>query len=597
MVFKRDMRQYIVLLNIMVCVLVGHCMPVLGQEKEEKILDETELKQLFWKDKETRYSYLFLQAACKRLENKPHDADSLLQRCLEIKPKVAEVYYMQGQLLAAQKKDTLALQKFEKAALLCPTNIHYQERVAQYYVGTGAYNKAINTYEHIYTTHHERSDVLYILAQLYQQQKDYDKVLSVIERMEQVEGKSAELTLTKMNIYETKGDKEKAYKTLKKLTKDYPLEVDYRVMLGNWMIQNNKQKKAYKIFAEAYHEEPNNISVLASLYDYYQLIGEKQKAEDLQNRMLLNKNTPVETKLALIKQVIAHNEEIKGDSTEVLNLFNKVIKNNPKDTDIALMEVAYMHLKKMPTDTIKTVLRHIIDVAPDVSEARLNLLQIILSQQNWKELIEVCQQGTQFTPNEMVYYFYLAWAYLQKGDQHKAIDALKRGISAINDKSDAGLVSEFFAMMGDLLHKQGDKTGAYAAYDKCLQWKSDNINCLNNYAYFLSQDAKRLDKAEQMSYKTIKAEPNNATYLDTYAWILFLQERYAEAKLYINQALRNDTDTVQSAVIIDHAGDIYAMTGQIDKALKYWKQALKMVDKNEQAWIERKIKQKKYIKK
>lgn len=100
-----------------------------------------------------------------------------------------------------------------------------------------------------------------------------------------------------------------------------------------------------------------------------------------------------------------------------------------------------------------------------------------------------------------------------------------------------------------------------------------------------------------MSYRTIKAEPSNATYLDTYAWILFLQERYTEAKLYIDQALQNDTDSLQSSVIIDHAGDIYAMNGQMQQALEYWTKALKLADKNDKAFIERKIKQKKYIKK
>ena len=112
-----------------------------------------------------------------------------------------------------------------------------------------------------------------------------------------------------------------------------------------------------------------------------------------------------------------------------------------------------------------------------------------------------------------------------------------------------------------------------AAYDSCLQWKDDNIPCLNNYAYYLSVKGRELQKAEQMSYKTVKEEPKNSTYLDTYAWILFMQERYAEAKIYIDQAISCDSDSVQSGVIIEHAGDIYAMNGDIDKAVEYWQKA------------------------
>ena len=115
---------------------------------------------------------------------------------------------------------------------------------------------------------------------------------------------------------------------------------------------------------------------------------------------------------------------------------------------------------------------------------------------------------------------------------------------------------------------------AYAAYDSALVYKPDNIGALNNYAYYLSVERKQLDKAEEMSYKTVKAEPKNATYLDTYAWILFEKGKYAEARIYIDQALQNGGD--QSSVVVEHCGDIYYKSGEPEKALEYWKQAEKL---------------------
>ena len=87
-------------------------------------------------------------------------------------------------------------------------------------------------------------------------------------------------------------------------------------------------------------------------------------------------------------------------------------------------------------------------------------------------------------------------------------------------------------------------------------WKGDNISCLNNYAYYLSERGERLTQAEEMSYKTIKAEPKNATYLDTYAWILFMEGRYSEAKIYIDQALQNLEESESNDVIKEHAEKI-----------------------------------------
>ena len=92
----------------------------------------------------------------------------------------------------------------------------------------------------------------------------------------------------------------------------------------------------------------------------------------------------------------------------------------------------------------------------------------------------------------------------------------------------------------------------------------------------MSVERKDLDKAEEMSYKTVKAEPTNNTYLDTYAWILFEKGKYVEARIYIDQALQNGGDA--SSVVVEHGGDIYFHNGELEKALEYWKKAEKLAD-------------------
>lgn len=97
--------------------------------------------------------------------------------------------------------------------------------------------------------------------------------------------------------------------------------------------------------------------------------------------------------------------------------------------------------------------------------------------------------------------------------------------------------------MGEIYSANDLKKEAYAAYDSCLQYDPGNIGTLNNYAYFLSVDGVDLDRAEKMSAKVIAAEPKNATYLDTYAWILYRLGRYADAKIYIDQTLKFVSDS------------------------------------------------------
>jgi tetratricopeptide (TPR) repeat protein len=192
----------------------------------------------------------------------------------------------------------------------------------------------------------------------------------------------------------------------------------------------------------------------------------------------------------------------------------------------------------------------------------------------------------------MAFYYYHGMAFYRQDNHDEALEAFRNGISVITQESSPEIVSTFYEVMGDLLHQKGLKHEAYAAYDSCLQWKPNNIGCLNNYAYYLSVEGEQLERAEQMSHKTITAEPTNATYLDTYAWILFMQKRYSESRIYIEQALQNDS--VHSSVITEHGGDIYFLCGDVDNAVRLWQEALEKDPANKV--LIRKIKRKKYIK-
>ena len=221
-----------------------------------------------------RYNYFFLEAV--RQQNAGHYAAAfdLLNRCLEIDSCAAEAYYMQARYFSELRKDSLALHYLETAALLRPDNDTYQEKVAQFYIGTGNFEKAIETYERLYAVQRDRSDVVNILVQLYKQQKDYDKMLDAINRLEQIEGESEQFALARMSVYELKGDAKNAYKTLKGLADSHPNDLSFSIMLGNWLMHNNKSKEAYKLFSQALESEPDNAYAQSSIYDYYRAVGQ-----------------------------------------------------------------------------------------------------------------------------------------------------------------------------------------------------------------------------------------------------------------------------------------------------------------------------------
>ena len=542
-----------------------------------------------------RYNSFFMESVVAAGAGRYASAYDLLRHCLEINPNAAEAYYLLSTYQTELKQDTLAMKSMEKAAELSPSNDTYQERLAQYCIDFKQYDKAIKVYENLAANRPDRTDVLEVLMQLYNQQKNYTDMLKTIGRLEKVEGTGEEITLAKVRAYELLGDKKNAYKALKNLSETYPNDNSYRVMLANWLMQNDKQKDAYGIYTSVLKDEPSNSYALSSLYDYYKAVGDNEKAKDVMSRVLANNKTDSNSKQAMIRQFIEENEHVGGDSTVVIDMLDKVTKQNPQDANIAELKVAYMSLKKMPKEVIDSAIVSLLNVAPDNAGARLQLIQNIWEQKNWEQIISVCKPALEYNPEEMAFYYFLGLAYFQKGDENLTLQTIQKGVLQVSDKSNKGMVSELYAIMGDILQKKGKMQQAFAAYDSCLQWKDDNIGCLNNYAYYLSEDGHNLQKAEQMSYKTIKAEPKNSTFLDTYAWILFMQDRFAEAKIYADQAVTNDTDSVQSAVILEHTGDIYACLGKVNDAVNFWKKAVK--SGGDSALLKRKIELKKYIKK
>jgi tetratricopeptide (TPR) repeat protein len=434
--------------------------------------------------------------------------------------------------------------------------------------------------------------LLELLFQLYNQQQDYKQAIGILNRLENINGKSERLSYAKSEMYSRMGDKKAALAEMKGLAERYPNDLNYLGMYGDMLMMNNETEQALDIYDRVLKEEPTNIRTQISMLNYYHEANDSVAAATTLKKLLLDPGVSTEQKAYLMRQEVTLNEEQGGDSVKVLNLFREILAQPQEDGDMGMLCAAYMNLKQMPHDSIAPVLLKVLDVEPDNAAARLQLVGYAWEQDDNDRVISLCQDARQYNPDEMAFYYYQGMAYYKKDDKEQALNTFQNGIGVINEDSSPAIVSDFYAIMGDLLHQKGMAKEAFEAYDSCLQWKDDNIMCMNNYAYYLSELNQQLDKAEEMSYKTIKAEPKNATYLDTYAWILFMQKRYAEAKIYIEQALQNDSDS--SAVITEHAGDIYMFNNEPDRAMELWQQALTSDPSNK--ILARKIKLKKYIK-
>ena len=523
-------------------------------------------------EKEARkFDYFFLEAVRMKEKGEYDAAFRLYRHCLDINPQSATVLYELAQFYMALGQEERGENSLKQAVKADESNFWYKQTLAAYYQGKQDLPKAIAAYEDMAEQFPARLEPWTSLSSLYAQTKDYAKAVAALNRIEELDGKSEQVSMMKVRLYLLMNEKDQAFNEVESLVKEYPYDMRYQTILGDVYLENNKPQEAYDTYQHILKEEPGYAPALLSLATYYKKIGKDSLYQAQLDTVLLNADVQSDTKMEIMRQMIMRNEQTTKDSTQIIGLFQKVLQRPQPNADLAMLCATYL-ISKHLDEQAKPVLRQVLTLDPENKPARLQLLSYAIRKNDLDEVIRVASPALQYTPDAMEFYYYLGLAYYQKKETDKALEVYQKGVKQVNAQSDKQIVSDFYAILGDIYNTKKLREKAYAAYDSSLVYNPDNIGALNNYAYYLSVDRVHLDKAEEMSYRTVKAEPDNGTYLDTYAWILFEKGKYTEARIYIDQAMKNGGDS--SSVVVEHCGDIYYMSGEKEKAVAYWKQAL-----------------------
>lgn len=520
-----------------------------------------------------KFNYYLLEAIRLKEKGEMDEAFDMYNHCLAIDSNSAVAQYELGKLymyLGQAEKGEALLVKAMKGE---PENYWYKETLAGYYQRKGEFEKGIEVIEQMVVQFPSRLEPLMALVDLYNRAKDYEKVIYTLDRLEKLDGKSEQISMEKFRMYLAMDNAEQAFAEIENLAKEYPYEMRYLTMLGDVYLENGKEEEAYAIFKQVQEKEPEYVPAMLSMASYYEKMGEDSLYRVQLDSLLLNRKVESTTKVNIMRQLIMRSERGSRDSTQIVGLFQSMLDQEQENADVAMLAAQYLLSKRMDEEA-KPVLRQVLDIDPENKPARLQLLSFAITKEDLDEVIRLCAPAVEYMPEALEFYYYWGIAHYQKKQHDEALEVFKKGVRQVGPDSDKGMASDFYSIMGDLYHLKKMNAEAYAAYDSALVYKPDNIGALNNYAYYLSVERKDLDKAEEMSYRTVKAEPTNSTYLDTYAWILFEKGKYAEARIYIDQAMQNGGD--KSSVVVEHCGDIYFHNGEPDRALEYWVQAEKV---------------------
>lgn len=540
--------------------------------------------------------YIFLEAQRQRFgQNDLASHFELLRHAHDIDPTNTAISNYLGQCMMLMDKPTQ--ERYEAGLELMRS--HCQSGEADYYENY-IYASLLQKYKNDSTSlgewkrmarmYPDKADVQFSLAESLVAAGDYRRAISTYDSLERSQGKMLTLTGRKLNVYVALRDTAGALAECRSLLATAPANVQYNLLISRVFstFQLNDSALSYIDRAQAY--DPDDGTIYLSRAQFYNTIGDSVNYDKQIYNALTSDNLDVESKLDVLLDYSRALIADKDSSERADRLFRVLIDEHPHEANIRELYSNYLYVRQ--------------DFKGAAEQISYALNQDPSNDANWRLLMACCLQcddyptaiqaganAIKYNPDNYELYLYIGSCYYQMEQYDNAMQVYEKALEKM-DTTEYEFRANIITGMGDIHYQRNDTARAFDCYDRALTIDPGNVGTMNNYAYFLSLAGTRLDKAEQMSAKTLQASPESSTYLDTYAWVLFRLTRYKDALTYIEKALANSKDA-PSEEMFSHYGDILFMNGKPEEALAQWETALKLNPDNE--LLQRKVKHKTYF--
>lgn len=523
------------------------------------------MREMKWQNN-ARY---FSQGLEKKLNGDFDGAAASFRAALAYNPDDAASMYELSDVLTRtnQPRVNEALSMIETAVQIDSTNKWYWLRLSKFYELNNDIESLISVYERMLRLDPNLIEVMAQLISIYVDRNEYSKALVLLDRFEQLQGISEPVVLQKAELFVQQKKYDEAIAEVKRLTDKYPSETRYLSMLANMYIQVNRDAEALATLEKVKQLNPDDPYVDVALLEYYEKNNDTDKAFDELVSAIRNSNLDLNTKQEIYDYwfkkdlpknrvndmarraaeafIEAYPEQSMGYGIMGSYYFNEA--DYEKSAELFSKAITHDSTSYFLWQQLLTV-NSMRGIAPD------QMLRLSLS-------------AMKFFPTQPIFFWYAGYAYIGMNNIDRAIETFEKGRRFVGDNR---MLSTFNMNIGDLYHQKNNRQKAYEAYDRAIAADPDNSLVLNNYAYFLALDSLNLDKAHLMAGHAVELQPANATYLDTYAWVCYVQGDYAAAKKLIEKAIKNDS---RQAVYYEHYGDILYKLGKIKKAVLNWKKA------------------------
>jgi tetratricopeptide (TPR) repeat protein len=513
------------------------------------------------------------------------------QRSAELNPENATVHYKIAEIFSkGSKQEDLvkAAASIENALSLEKKNKYFYILASTIYSGLNNFNQAEHALETMMSEVKGTDEYLYELAALYQYDHKADEAIRIYDKAENLLGINEVSSLQKQRLYLEKGRVADALKEGEKLIDAFPDEERFVLGFAEILAQYKQGAKAVA-YLEAYtNAHPDDANAKILLVKIYSSEGALQKSKELLNAIFDDASVSVGSKVMLLGAQVAALAQVREKNNSdpdseafVVVLFSKLRVSNPAESGVH--EVGgdlFLLLKKYAE--AEQEYRRAVELKSVSFEVWQNLVNLEAQQNEFDSLIVHTDEGLELFPNQAILYYFRGYAQLRKKHYREAVTSLE--LAKKMSVSNSVLASDIDGMLGDSYNSLQEYEKSDKAYEDALVINPDNDLVLNNYCYYLALRKENLEKAEKLSTRLVKNHPDNSTYLDTYSWVLYMREKYKEARKVIEKAISTGN---ANATLFEHYGDILFRLGKTDDAVQQWEKSKSLDNRN--ALIDKKI--------
>ncbi len=530
--------------------------------------DTVSEKDLKTERQELDFQFYFFEGNKQKMLGNMEQAGACFLKCLSIRPKSAAANYELAKILFMAEDYSNAINYAQKAYEADTDNKWYNALCISLTKALGDYKKASEMLEEMLQKHPDDYNSYLELTDLYLHLNKSEKALEILNRFEKQYGFTEALMVEKNRIHIRKKDFDSARKEVSKMIKQEPGNTSYQIIFADLYAEEGQYDKAYELYQDILKEDPDNGSVHFSLSEYYHRIGdEKQSFKELK-QAFDSEEVLADLKVQLLMSYLKINNPSQEDKEQVYELIDIMLSRYPENVQVHTL-YSDMLVKDKQYKAAQEELKWIVEKTPDKYAVWEQLLFVDNQLSDFENLYKNSVKMIEYFPNQSIAYFFAGLGGYQIAKYQESVEYLEAGADfALEDSS---LQAQFQTLIGDSYHRLKNDEKSDKAYEKAINLNPDNYYVYNNYAYFLALRKTKLSRAESLMEKCIAKHPKNATYLDTYAWVLYQKGDFEKALEMIERAYQNGGK--ESTVIVEHYGDILYKTKQHKSAIERWKEA------------------------